>query len=260
MTTPQLTRMPGVLVDVSALVGRGLRRSVRSVDALITAILLPVLILLAFVYVFGGAIETGTRYLTYVVPGIVLICAAFGSASTGVGVNQDMTTGMIARLRSLPVLGSAVLIGHIVASVARNLVSTAVVVAVSLLLGFRPTASVLDWVALLGLLALFMCGISALSAAFGLLVTNAEAAGAFSFVVLFLPYVSSAFVPPETMPDFLQGFARNQPMTPLVETVRGLLVGGPVAESAPAALAWAVGFLVVGVAASGVLFRRRASR
>ncbi|MGW3607010.1 ABC transporter permease [Micromonospora sp. NPDC005161] len=260
MTTPQLTRMPGVLVDVSALVGRGLRRSVRSVDALITAILLPVLILLAFVYVFGGAIETGTRYLTYVVPGIVLICAAFGSASTGVGVNQDMTTGMIARLRSLPVLGSAVLIGHIVASVARNLVSTAVVVAVSLLLGFRPTASVLDWVALLGLLALFMCGISALSAAFGLLVTNAEAAGAFSFVVLFLPYVSSAFVPPETMPDFLQGFARNQPMTPLVETVRGLLVGGPVAESAAAALAWAVGFLVVGVAASGVLFRRRASR
>ncbi|MET8349145.1 MULTISPECIES: ABC transporter permease [unclassified Micromonospora] len=260
MTTPQLTRMPGVLVDVSALVGRGLRRSVRSVDALITAILLPVLILLAFVYVFGGAIETGTRYLTYVVPGIVLICAAFGSASTGVGVNQDMTTGMIARLRSLPVLGSAVLIGHIVASVARNLVSTAVVVAVSLLLGFRPTASVLDWVALLGLLALFMCGISALSAAFGLLVTNAEAAGAFSFVVLFLPYVSSAFVPPETMPDFLQGFARNQPMTPLVETVRGLLVGGPVAESAPAALAWAIGFLVVGVAASGVLFRRRASR
>ncbi|SCE72765.1 ABC-2 type transport system permease protein [Micromonospora coriariae] len=260
MTAPELTRMPGALVDVGALVGRGLRRSLRSVDALITAILLPVLILLAFVYVFGGAIETGTRYLTYVVPGIVLICAAFGSASTGVGVNQDMTTGMVARLRSLPVLGSAVLIGHIVASVARNLVSTAIVVAVSLLLGFRPTASVLDWVALLGLLALFMCGISALSAAFGLLVTNAEAAGAFSFVVLFLPYVSSAFVPPETMPDFLQGFARNQPMTPLVETVRGLLVGGPAAESAPAALAWAVGFLVVGVTASGVLFRRRASR
>ncbi|MGQ5259918.1 ABC transporter permease [Micromonospora sp. ZYX-F-536] len=260
MTAPELTRMPGVIVDVSALVGRGLRRSVRSVDALITAILLPVLILLAFVYVFGGAIETGTRYLTYVVPGIILICAAFGSASTGVGVNQDMTTGMIARLRSLPVLGSAVLIGHIVASVARNLVSTTIVVAVSLLLGFRPTASVLDWVALVGLLVLFMSGVSALSAAFGLLVTNAEAAGAFSFVVLFLPYVSSTFVPPETMPAFLQGFARHQPMTPLVETIRGLLVGGPVGGSAPAALAWAAGFLVVGVAACGVLFRRRANR
>ncbi|PWR12201.1 multidrug ABC transporter permease [Micromonospora acroterricola] len=260
MTAPELTRVPGVLVDVSALVGRGLRRSVRSVDALITAIVLPVLMLLAFVYVFGGAIETGTRYLTYVVPGIVLICAAFGSASTGVGVNQDMTTGMIARLRSLPVLGSAVLVGHIVASVARNLVSTAIVVAVSVLLGFRPTASVLDWVALLGVLALLMSGISALSAAFGLLVSNAEAAGAFSFVVLFLPYVSSAFVPPETMPDFLQGFARNQPMTPLVETIRGLLVGGPVSGWAPAALAWAAGFLVVGVVASGVLFRRNGSR
>ncbi|SIN40560.1 ABC transporter permease [Micromonospora cremea] len=259
MTAPELTRVPGVIVDVSALVGRGLRRSIRSVDALITAIVLPVLILLSFVYVFGGAIETGTRYLTYVVPGIVLICAAFGSAGTGVGVNQDMTTGMIARLRSLPVLGSAVLVGHIVASVARNLLSTTIVVAVAVLLGFRPTASVLDWVALLGLLVLFMSGISALSAAFGLLVSNAEAAGAFSFVVLFLPYVSSAFVPPETMPAFLQGFARNQPMTPLVETARGLLVGGPVAESAPTALAWAVGFLVVGVAASGVLFRRRAS-
>jgi ABC-2 type transport system permease protein len=257
VTAAETTRVPGVLVDVTSLVGRSLRRSARSVDALITAILLPVLILLSFVYVFGGAIETGTAYLTYVVPGIVLICAAFGSASTGVGVNQDMTTGMVDRLRSLPILGSAVLIGHIAASVARNIVSTTIVLAVSLLLGFRPAGSVLDGLALTGLLVLFMAGVSALSAAFGLVVSNAEAAGSFSFVLLFLPYLSSAFVPPETMPGFLQGFARNQPMTPLVETIRGLLLGGPVAGHAPAAVAWCTGFLVVGVVAAGLLFRRR---
>lgn len=252
------TRTPGPLVDVGVLLGRSLRHSARSVDATITAILLPLMILLVFVFIFGGAIDRGGEYLTYVVPGVIVLCAAFGTASTAVSVNQDMTTGVIDRLRSLPVVGSAVLAGHVVASVVRNVVSTAVVVAVAVALGFRPAASLLDWLAVLGLLALFMAGVSALSAAFGLLVSSVEAAGALSFVLLFLPYVSSGFVPPETMPAVLHGFAAHQPMTPLIESVRGLLLGGPVPLGA--AVAWWGGFLVVGVVAAGYLFRRRSLR
>ncbi|MFR9804382.1 ABC transporter permease [Pseudonocardia sp. RS010] len=221
---------------------------------------LPVLILLVFVSVFGGAMSTGASgadSLTYVVPGVIVLCAAHGSAQTAVGVNQDMTTGVVDRVRSLPVLGSAVLVGHVLASVARNLVSTAVVVGVALLLGFRPAASPLDWLVVAGLLALLMAGVSALSAAFGLLVASPDAAGALSFVLLFLPYVSSGFVPPEAMPAVLRGFAGHQPVTPLIDAVRGLL-DAPVGTSPLLAVAWWGGPGLLGVLACGALFRRRA--
>ncbi|GAA4706653.1 multidrug efflux ABC transporter permease LieB [Pseudonocardia yuanmonensis] len=254
------SRTPGVLLDVGTFVGRSLRHSARSVDATVVAVVLPVLILLVFVYVFGGAMDTGTEYLTYVVPGVIVLCAAHGSAQAAVGVNQDMTTGVIDRVRSLPVVGSAVLAGHVVAGVVRNLVSTAVVVAVALLLGFRPVATPLDWLAAAGLLALLMAGVSALAAAFGLLVTSAEAAGALSFVLLFLPYVSSGFVPPDTMPAVLRGFAEHQPVTPLIEAVRGLLLGTPVGAAPLLAVAWWGGLAALGVLACGLLFRRRAAR
>ncbi|WP_433503287.1 ABC transporter permease [Pseudonocardia halophobica] len=253
--------VPGPLLDVGTFLGRSLRHSVRSIDAMIVAVVLPVLILLVFVYVFGGAMSTGasgTDYLTYVVPGVIVLCAAHGSAQTAVGVNQDMATGVVDRVRSLPVLGSAVLVGHVLASVARNLVSTAVVVGVALLLGFRPAASPLDWLVVAGLLALLMAGVSALSAAFGLLVASAEAAGALSFVLLFLPYVSSGFVPPETMPAVLRGFAEHQPVTPLIDAVRGLLLDAPVGTSPLLAVAWWGGLGLLGVLACGALFRRRA--
>ncbi|SDF30769.1 ABC transporter permease [Pseudonocardia oroxyli] len=252
------SKTPGPLLDVAVLLGRSLRHSARSVDATISAIVLPLLILCVFVFVFGGAIDRGGEYLTYVVPGVIVLCAAFGTASTAVAVNQDMTTGVIDRLRSLPVVGSAVLAGHVVASVVRNVVSTAVVVAVAVALGFRPVASLPDWLAVLGLLVLFMAGVSALSAAFGLLVSSAEAAGGLSFVLLFLPYVSSGFVPPETMPAVLRGFAAHQPMTPLIESVRALLLGTPVGSSAWLTVAWWGGFGVLGAVAAGLLFRRRA--
>jgi ABC-2 type transport system permease protein len=158
------------------------------------------------------------------------------------------------------VVGSAVLAGHVVASVVRNVVSTAVVLGVSLLMGFRPVAGPADWLLTAGVLVLFMAGVSALSAAFGLVVSSAEAAGALSFVLLFLPYVSSGFVPPETMPAVLRGFAEYQPVTPLIESVRGLLLGLPVGSSLGHAVLWWGGFLLVGVVAAGVLFRRRAGR
>jgi len=247
------------MTEVGTLIGRSVRHTARSVDATIVAIVLPVMILLTFVYVLGGAIDTGTDYLTYVVPGIVVLCAAHGSAMTATSVNHDLTTGMVDRIRSLPVVGASLLVGHVVAGVLRNLVSTAVVIAVAVLLGFRPAASPLDWVLTTGLLALFMAAFGAIAAAWGLFVRGPEAAGALAFVLLFLPYVSSAFVPPETMPAVLRGFAAHQPTTPVVETLRALLLGG--AESSPAvpAVLWCAGLLVAGVAAAGALFRRRTS-
>jgi ABC-2 type transport system permease protein len=242
--------------DSLALVGRSVRHSIRSVDALLTAVLLPVLLLLLFVYVFGGAIETDGRYLDYVVPGIILLCAGFGAATTAVAVNGDMTTGVIDRFRSLPIAGSAPLTGHVIASILRNLVSTVLVLGVALLLGFDPTASALEWLGVLGVLLAFMAAISWLAAAFGLLARSAEAAGAFSFIVLFLPYVSSAFVPPESMPAALEAIARHQPITPIVETLRSLMLGTPGGD-ALVALAWCFGFAAIGCAAAALLFRRR---
>lgn len=247
-------RAYGSAVETAALVGRSVRYSVGSIDALLVAVLSPVVILLMFVYVFGGAIETGTAY---VVPWIILVCAAFGSATTSVAVNRDMTTGVIDRFRSLPILGSAVLTGHVVASVLRNAVSSALVFGVALLVGFRPSAGPLDWLAVGGMLLLVMVALSWLAAAYGLLVGSAEAAGSFSFVVMFLPYLSSAFVPVETMPRALRAIAAHQPFTPFIETVRGLLLGTPIGDGAVIALAWCAGFTAVGVAGAHVLFRRR---
>ncbi len=251
--------MTTAITEVGTLIGRSVRHTVRSIDATIVAIVLPVLILFTFVYVFGGAMQTGTTYLTYVVPGIIVLCAAHGSAMTATSVNHDLTTGMIDRIRSLPVVGASLLVGHVVASVLRNLVSTAVVVVVAVLIGFRPVATPMDWLLAAGLLALFMAALSAVAAAWGLLVRGPEAAGAISFVLLFLPYVSSAFVPPETMPAVLRGFAEGQPTTPVVETLRALLLGQPAGGAAVPAVLWCVGLLVVGIAASGRLFRRRTS-
>ncbi len=240
--------------------GRSLRQLSRKVDALLTSIILPVVILLMFVFVFGGAIDTGVDYINYVIPGILLLCAGFGSAMTATTVNADMTGGMVDRLRTMPIASGAVVVGHVVASLARNAVSTAIVIGIAIAVGFRPTGGVLDWLAAVGLIGLFVLAISALAAMIGLVAPSPEAADGFGFAILFLPYVSSAFVPPDTMPAFLQGFAEHQPVTPVIETLRGLLMGTPIGSSAWLAVAWCVGILVVSVAAAAVAFRRRGRR
>jgi ABC-2 type transport system permease protein len=244
--------------DSLALIGRSVRHSARSIDAVMVAVLLPVLILLLFVYVFGGAIDTGGRYVDYVVPGIILLCAGYGSATTAVSVNQDMTTGVIDRFRSLPIVSSGVLTGHVVASVLRNLLSTVIVLGVALLIGFHPQAGVLDWVGVAGVLLAFMVAISWLAACFGLLASSAEGAGAFSFAIMFLPYVSSAFVPTDSMPAALQAIGDHQPVTPIVETLRGLMLGTPISSHAAVALAWCGGLAAIGIVSAGLLFRRAA--
>jgi ABC-2 type transport system permease protein len=245
--------------DMRAMVGRSVRLSVRNVDALITALALPVILMLLFVYLFGGAIDTGTQYVTYVVPGVILLCAGFGSSLTAVAVTQDMTGGIIDRFRSMDIGGPAVLTGHVVASVTRNLLSTMLVLAVAFLIGFRPQADAGQWLAALGVLVVFVVAFSWLSAAIGLLARSPEAANGFSFFVTFLPYPSSAFVPIDTMPSWLHGFAEHQPFTPVIESMRGLLLDMPVGNAPWLALAWCGGILVAAVTASGFLFRRRTS-
>jgi ABC-2 type transport system permease protein len=239
------------------MIDRSVRLSRRNLDALLTALMLPIMLMLLFVYLFGGAIETGTEYVTYVVPGVIMLCAAFGASTTAVSVSQDVTGGIIDRFRSMDVGGVAFLTGHVVASVVRNLASTLLVLGIALVIGFRPVAGPLEWLAVAGVLLLFVFAISWLSAAVGLLVRSAEAAGGFTFFVMFLPYPSSAFVPIDTMPGWIHGFAEHQPATPIIETLRGLMLGTDLGTAPWLALAWSAGILLVSVAAAGALFRRR---
>ncbi|GAA2645538.1 MULTISPECIES: ABC transporter permease [Streptomyces] len=243
--------------DALIMTGRSVRLSRRNVDALMMAMALPVMLLLIFVYFFGGAINTGTEYVTYVVPGVLLLCAGFGSASTAVAVTEDLKGGIIDRFRSLDIGGTPVLAGHVLASTARNLIATALVFALAFAIGFRPSAGPGGWLAAIGLLVAYIAALSWLSAAVGLLVKSPEAAGGFTFFVSFLPYPSSAFVPTDTMPSWLQGFAAHQPVTHVIEAVRGLLLGQPVGSTGWVALAWCTGILTASAAASGALFKRR---
>ena len=243
--------------DVLTMSGRCLRLSRRNPEVLLTSLMLPIMLMLLFVYLFGGAINTGTKYVTYVVPGVLLLCAGFGASMTAVSVSHDMTTGVIDRFRSMNVWGTSVLTGHVLASITRNLVSTALVLGLAFAIGFRPHAGVTDWLAALGVLVLFLLAISWLSAVAGLVARSPEAAGGFTFFVMFLPYPSSAFVPIDTMPSWLRGFASHQPVTPVIETLRGLLLGAPVGTNPWQALAWCAGILAVSIAVAGVVFRRR---
>ena len=243
--------------DALTMTARCFRLTRRQLDALLISLLLPVLLMLLFVCLFGGAIHTGTRYVTYVVPGVLLLCAGYGASLTAVSVCHDMAGGIVDRFRSMDIRGTAILTGHVAASVARNVASTVLVFGVACLIGFRPHAGLPGWLAAGGVLLLFILAVSWLAAAFGLAVKTPEAANGFMFVVAFLPYASSAFVPVATMPSWLRGFASHQPVTPATETIRGLLLGTPVGTSPWLALGWCGGILALAVALSGWLFRRR---
>jgi ABC-2 type transport system permease protein len=245
------------MTDSLTFIGRSLRHSVRSIDALLTAIMLPVAIMLMFVYVFGGAIDIGGRYVDYVVPGIIVLCAGFGSAGTAVAVALDMTTGVVDRFRTLPISAAAVLTGHVTASVVRNVASTLLVLGVALLAGFRPVADPLNWLAAAGLLLALMTAISWLAACFGLIARSVEAANAITFVAAFAPYLSSAFVPADTMPAGLQWIAEHQPVTPIADTLRELMFDLPVGNEAIVAIAWCVAGIAVGRLGAAYLFSRR---
>jgi len=241
------------------LVGRSIRLSRRNLDLVVMAIVLPVLMMALFVYVFGGALRHIESYVDYVVPGILVLCTGYGATSTAMSVADDMRKGVVDRFRSMPIGGFAVLTGHVTASVARNAVATFAVVLVALLMGFRPTGSPVAWVLAMGLLMLYVLALSWLAAGFGVIARTVESASLLGFFMLFLPYLSSAFVPVETMPAVLRVVSEHQPITPVIETVRALLVSEPV-TSGRLAVAWSVGLLVVAFGWATWLFRRISSR
>ncbi|GAA0229318.1 multidrug efflux ABC transporter permease LieB [Saccharothrix mutabilis subsp. mutabilis] len=249
--------MSHALADSMTLIGRSIRLSRRNVETLIMSILLPLLMMTLFVFVFGGAINTGTAYVNYVVPGIILLCTGYGAASTAMSVADDMSNGVVDRLRSMPVNSFALLTGHVVASATRNALSTTIVVVAAVLFGFRPSAGVVEWLAAAGLVLLYVLALSWLAAALGVVAKSVESASALSFFMLFLPYLSSAFVPPGTMPGVLRVISEHQPITPLTETVRGLLTGTPIGSNATLALAWSCGLLVGSFLLATLLYRRR---
>jgi ABC-2 type transport system permease protein len=253
-----LARPSAPVSDLLTMVTRSVRLSTRNVDALLTSVVLPVLIMLMFVYLFGGAIEAGTAaYVNYVTPGVLLLCTGYVSALTATGVTQDMQEGVIDRFRSLDVSSAAVLTGHVAASVVRNIIAAVSMIAVAFLIGFRPTAGPLEWLAAIGVLVMFVLAVSWVAAAFGLLARTPEGAGGLSFFLMFLPYPSSAFVPIATMPVWLHGFAQHQPATPVIETLRGLLMGTPIGNSAWQAIAWCAAITAAAVIVSAALFRHR---
>jgi ABC-2 type transport system permease protein len=252
-----MTTLTYAASDSAAMVGRSVRHTVRNLESLLISVILPVVLMLMFVYVFGGAIDPSGNYANYVVPGIILLCTGYGAASTAVDVAQDMAEGVIDRFRSMPILSATVLTGHVVASVARNTLATVLVIGVAFLTGFRPDAGVVEWLAVAGMLLLWVLALSWVAVCFGLIARTVEGANGFTFLVLFLPYLSSAFVPVQTMRAGLRSVAANQPVTPITETLRGLLLGTPIGSYGWQALAWCAGLLVAAFIAATVLFRRR---
>ena len=248
------------LGDVGAMVGREIRRTLRSVDGLVTSFAIPVSIMLVFVVIFGGAIQNDGRYVEYVVPGTLILCLGFGSASTAVAVAQDMKSGTIDRFKTLPIFGPSVLFGHVVASVVRNIAASVPVVGVALLLGWRPAADLAGWIGAVAFGVLVIVAFTWLACAGGL-VLSVDAAASINFVFLFLPYISSGFVPVDTMPAWLRGFANHQPFTPIIETLRDLLTGTAVpAGTLWPGMAWLAGILIVSYVAATALYRSRTRR
>lgn len=241
-------------------IGRSIRHSLRNVESLLMAIMLPVMLMLLFTYVFGGAIDPSGNYVNYVVPGIILLCAGFGSSSTAVDVATDMTNGIINRFRTMPIRSLSVVTGHVAASLARNLLATGIVIGVALLVGFRPTASLAEWLGAIGIIVLFILTFTWLFAAIGLVTGSPSAASGYGFALLFLPYLSSAFVPTSTMPAWLQGFANHQPITPVIETIRGLLTGSPIGDYGWWAIGWCAAILAIAIVWCNLVFHRKGGR
>lgn len=250
------------VLDSRVMVRRCVRRSLRDPEAFFTALMLPIVLMLLFVYVFGGALNTGGRYVQYVVPGLIVLCAGFGAGTTAVAVAADMSNGIVDRFRSMPISGSSILLGQVVASLVRNLIATVLVIGVGLAVGWRPNASALDWLAAVAMITLFVLALSWLAAAVGLLAGSVEAANSLTIVLMFIPYVSTAFVPARTMPWVLRGVAQNQPFTPIIETIRGLWMGhtstgASIGHEALVAIGYCTVILAASSAAASWLFRHR---
>jgi ABC-2 type transport system permease protein len=232
--------------DMGVMLGRSMRHIFRSMDTIITVCITPIVLMLLFVYVFGGAIQAGTdNYVNYLLPGILLNAIASGIAYTAYRLFTDMQSGIFERFHSMPIARSAALWGHVLTSLVSNGISVVVIILVALIMGFRSPAGVLPWLAVAGILALFTLALTWIAAIAGLSAKSVDGAGAFSYPLIFLPFISSAFVPTESMPPVVRAFAENQPVTSIVEAIRALLSVQPVGNDIWVALAWCVGIMLV---------------
>ena len=246
--------------DTMVLLGRSLRHITRSPDTIITTTIMPIAFLLLFVYVFGGAINTGSdSYVNYLLPGILLITIASGISYTALRLFTDMQGGIFERFQSMPIARSSVLWAHVLTSLAANVISVAAVVAVAVGMGFRSGAGVLAWLAVAGILILFTLALTWAAVIPGLTAKSVDGASAFAYPLIFLPFVSSAFVPTGTMPGPVRAFAEHQPVTSIVNAVRDLFTRQPVGNGIWTALAWCVGILVVAYLFANTSYRRTIS-
>ncbi|WP_282139127.1 ABC transporter permease [Rossellomorea aquimaris] len=240
------------------LLGRLMRNILRSPDTIITVAITPIMMMLLFVYVFGGAIETGTdNYVDYLLPGILLITIASGVAYTSLRLFNDVKSGLMARFITMPIKRSSVLWAHVLTSLVSNALTVVVVILVALLMGFRPSADILDWLAVIGILVLFTLALTWLAVIPGLTARSMEGATAYSYPLIFLPFISSAFVPTGTMPKIVRAFAENQPVTSIVNSIRALLFEGTVGNDIWISLAWCVGIMVIAYFIASKVFKRQ---
>jgi ABC-2 type transport system permease protein len=244
--------------DTATLLGRSLRHILRSPDTIVTTAITPIAMLLLFVYVFGGAIDTGgVKYVDYLLPGVLLVSIASGIAYTAYRLFTDVSGGIFERFQSMPIARSAVLWGHVLTSLVANLISLALVVAVAVAMGFRSGAGVFAWLAITALLALFTLTLTWLAVISGLTAKSADAVSGFSYPVIFLPFISSAFVPTIRMPGPVRWFAEHQPVTSIVDTLRHLYAQQPVGADIWTALAWCIGLLAIAYALAMRAYHRR---
>jgi len=244
--------------DTRVMLGRSLRHVTRSLDTIITVTIMPIAFMLLFVYVFGGAIQSGAKnYVNYLLPGILLIAIASGISYTAYRLFLDLQSGIFERFHSMPIARSSVLWGHVMTSVVANAISVVVIVLVALLMGFRSSAGVLAWLGVAGILVLFTLALTWIAVIAGLTAKSTDGAGAFSYPIIFLPFVSSAFVPTASMPGPVSAFAEHQPVTAIVNTIRALFEQRPVGGEIWIALAWCAGILVIATALAMVAYRRK---
>jgi ABC-2 type transport system permease protein len=253
--TSTTTRSVG---DTTALLGRSMRHISRSPDTIISVAIMPIALMLLFVYVFGGAIDTGSDdYVGYLLPGILLITIAMGISYTAYRLFTDVQGGIFERFQSMPIARPSVLWAHVLTSVVCTVISLTVVVLVAVLMGFRTSAGVLAWSAVAGILALFTLAVTWLAVIAGLTAKTVDGVGAYSYPLIFLPFISSAFVPTESMPGPVRAFAEHQPTTSIVDTIRDLFARQPLGSDVWIALAWCVGILVAAYALAMATYRRR---
>ena len=234
------------LKDICVMFGRSMRHIFRSMDTIITVSITPIAIMLLFVYVFGGAIKTDTEnYIDYLLPGILLMTIGSGIAYVAYRLFTDKERGIFERFHSMPIARSTVLWGHVLTSLISNGISVVVIILVALLMGFRSSAGILDWLAVFGILGIFTLALTWIAVIAGLAAKTPDGAGAFSYPIIFLPFISSAFVPTDTMPPAVRAFAENQPVTPIVEAIRNLLANHPVGNDIWVALTWCIAIIVI---------------